>query len=288
MKHHVSCLSFVAICTTLLISSSTYGAPNAELWDFWDHANQAEPVETSDISVDHSVWQTFLNEYLITNDPGGINLVRYKAIAAKGSQGLNRLNQYISSLEAIDPRTLSKDEQFSYWVNLYNAATIRLIANAYPVASIRKTGKGFFSFGPWDDVVVEIAGKGVTLNDIEHRILRPIWKDSRIHFVVNCASNGCPNLHQTALTADNHQTILSEARIAFINHPRAVSNDNGDLRLSSIFDWYAEDFGDSQEAVLDYIETYLNQSRASVIQNIIRQPKTTVKYDYDWSLNLGK
>jgi hypothetical protein len=281
-------VSSIAIVAAFLFNSCTHAGPKSDLWDFWENSNSAESRESSQTSIDHSTWQSFLNEYLVTNDPSGINLVRYEAIATQGSQGLNLLNQYIALLEAVDPRSLSKNEQFAYWVNLYNATTVRVIANAYPVKSIRKTGKGLFSFGPWDDVVTQIAGKGVTLNDIEHRILRPFWKDSRIHFVVNCASIGCPNLHQTALTADNHQVILDQARRSFINHPRAVSVANGELHLSSIFDWYADDFGNSQSEVLEYLATYLNRERSDSILSVIQQPKADVKYSYDWSLNLAK
>ena len=281
----VSYVSLVAVCAAFLINSCALAAPKSELWDFWDQVGSAEITPET---IDHSAWQSFLNEYLVTDDPENINLVRYQAISAQGAKGVKLLNQYIASLEAVDPRLLSKDEQFAYWVNLYNAATVRVIANAYPVKSITKTGEGFFSFGPWDDAVAKIAGKEVTLNDIEHRILRPIWQDSRIHFVVNCASIGCPNLHQTALTAANHQVILDQARSDFINHPRAVSVKDDQLVLSSIFDWYAEDFGDSQTAVLKYIKKYLIEDRSKSVQRVIAQPTVNVSYDYDWNLNVSK
>lgn len=101
-----------------------------------------------------------------------------------------QLKRYIQQMASLDPRDYKKQEQFAYWVNLYNALTVQLVLDNYPTSSIKKLGKGFFSFGPWDDDIIRVAGKKLTLNDIEHRILRPIWRDKRIHYVVNCASLG--------------------------------------------------------------------------------------------------
>lgn len=112
------------------------------------------------------------------------------------------LNDYLDQLSKLDPREFNRQEQYAYWVNLYNALTVKLILDNYPVASITKLG-GLFSFGPWDEKVFTVAGQTLTLNDIEHRILRPIWKDPRTHYAVNCASLGCPNLQSQAFTAQN-------------------------------------------------------------------------------------
>jgi hypothetical protein len=276
----------VIMCSQLLMSQGVWAANEPQLWTFWDQS--ANEISDEVTTIDHSVWQSLLDQHLVTNDSSGINLFRYSAIAAKddlGTQASKTLNAYIASLETIDPRSLNKDQQFAYWVNLYNSVTVRTIVDAYPIKSIRNAGKSFFSFGPWDEELVSIAGQPVTLNDIEHRILRPIWDDSRIHFVVNCASYGCPNLPKTALTAENHQTILEQARTAFINHPRAISIDKDELTISSIFDWYKQDFGGNQATVLEYLSTYLEGDQKKALAQAMLNSDLNIKYDYDWSLN---
>ncbi len=269
-------LNLVICCVPFTWAGPVLAAPKADLWAFWaESAADMQPAQ----SVDHSLWQQILDEYLVVGDAPGVNRVRYGALSS--SDAAQTLTRYIAALEAFDPRSLSKDEQFAYWVNLYNAATVRVIVQAYPVESIRDTGKGFFSFGPWNDPVLKIAGQDVTLNDIEHRILRPIWQDPRIHFIVNCASVGCPNLMPTALTATNYATLLDTAEREFLVHPRAVSVDDGRLTLSSIFEWYAQDFGNSESEVVDYIAKRLPPEQVQAIQ----QNDLRIRYSYDWQLN---
>ena len=103
--------------------------------------------------------------------------------------------------------------------------------------SITKLGKGFFSFGPWDDKTLTINNKELSLNDIEHRILRPIYNDARIHYAVNCASYSCPNLAAQAYTVENMDQLLDKGAEHYINHPRGVSIKNNKLTLSSIYSW---------------------------------------------------
>ena len=121
----------------------------------------------------------------------------------------------------------------------------------------------------------------MSLDNIEHEILRPIFADPRIHYAVNCASIGCPNLQETAFTADNLQDLLDQAAEQYINHPRGVRIESGELIVSSIFDWYAEDFGDDEEEIiehfLDYVEDDL-QEKLGVFDKID-------DYEYDWNLN---
>jgi hypothetical protein len=120
--------------------------------------------------------------------------------------------------------------------------------------SIKQMKSKLFSFGPWDDEQLQVEGFAITLNDIEHRILRPIWRDSRIHYAVNCASIGCPNLSAMAYTQRNATTLLAAAERAYLQHARGLGFDAGGvLRLSSIFDWYQEDFGRNEQALLEYL-----------------------------------
>ena len=145
--------------------------------------------------------------------------------------------------------SLNRGEQLAYWINFYNALTVQVILDHYPTDSILdiKISPGFFSIGPWDKKLVTVEGEELSLNDMEHRILRPIWRDPRIHYGVNCASIGCPNLLTTAYTADNVDGLLTENAVAYVNHPRGASLQNGALTVSSIYDWFEEDFGGNED-----------------------------------------
>ena len=127
----------------------------------------------------------------------------------------------------------------------------------YPIKSIKEVdiSPGFFANGPWGKKLFKVEGVPLSLDDIEHRILRPIWQDPRIHYLINCASVGCPNLQPIALTGQNVPAILEAAAREFINHPRAVSYDGGRLVLSELYQWYAEDFGGDDESIIFHIST---------------------------------
>jgi hypothetical protein len=147
--------------------------------------------------------------------------------------------------------------------------------------SIKQMKSTLFSFGPWDDEQTTIEGFSVTLNDIEHRILRPIWRDYRIHYAVNCASISCPNLSARAYTANNTQTMFAEAERNYLQHPRGLTfTQSGKLKLSSIFDWYQEDFGTSEKELVNY----LAQIRSD-LSSQLRNYSGSIEYHYDWSLN---
>ena len=245
-------------------------APAPDAWSFWqqhDNTNQA--------TIDHSTWQRLLDQYVRT-DESDINLVDYVALA---QDGRDTLTDYLSFLTSLDPRTYNREEQFAYWVNLYNALTIEVVLRYPKKNSILRMGKKFFSIGPWDDKLIEIAGQSVTLNDIEHRILRPLWQDHRIHYAVNCASLGCPNLSKTAFTATNLEEQLTLAEARYTNHPRGVKIDGSKVRLSSIYKWYRDDFGDSELAVLQH----LSERNPDLLKLDLNA--ASVKYDYNWTLN---
>jgi len=182
-----------------------------------------------------------------------------------------------------DPRELNKAEQHAYWVNMYNALTIDVVLDEYPVTSIRKIRFLTSPFGPWDKALLEVAGEDITLNDIEHRILRPIWQDARVHFAVNCASIGCPNLQAQAFTASNSEALLEKGAQEFVNHQRGVLRDGDTLTLSSIFDWYGVDFGNNESEVVEALYDYISDDNADNLEDY-----TAVEYDYDWSLNEAK
>ncbi|WP_256597665.1 DUF547 domain-containing protein [Moritella viscosa] len=244
---------------------------------YWDKSN-----EVTSQDIDHSQWQYILNRYLIVDkDNIAINLFNYKNMTDADTE---ILNQYLLQLQNINPLQHTKAQQQAYWINLYNARTIQLILDNSPVKSITKLGGRFFSFGPWDDDAVTINGQTLSLNDIEHEILRPIWKDPRIHYAVNCASYGCPNLSATAFMAGNTEQLLTAGAYAYINHPRGVSIKDDDLEVSSIYKWYSEDFGDNQQALIEHFKRY---ARPELKQALIlfQQDPGNIYFKYDWRLN---
>ncbi|MFA0566713.1 DUF547 domain-containing protein [Vibrio gallaecicus] len=252
------------LIVSLLFSTLAWSAPKSELWPYWKQSNEANPTQVS-----HQDWQQFLDSYLVKQSQH--TLVHYQAVSTEDKA---KLEQYIKLLEQVNPLDYSKAEQYAYWVNLYNAVTVDLILNAYPIKSITKLG-GLFSFGPWGDDVVVVNGKSLTLNDIEHRILRPIWQDPRTHYAVNCASLGCPNLQSEAFTSDNTEILLEQAATEYINSNKGVLIENNKLQLSSIYEWFAVDFGTEKQLI-----QHLDQYRTKPVTNTNK-----ISYDYDWSLN---
>lgn len=251
-------------------------APTADPWVFWVENDPASAVR-----VDHGPWDGFLNTYLVTNHPSGINRVRYASVTQEDRR---TLDAYIRQLQEVTVTRLSLDEQKAYWINLYNALTVKVVLDHYPVESIRdiNISPGIFSRGPWGAKLVTIQGRKVSLDDIEHRILRPLWKDNRVHYAVNCASLGCPNLQPEAYTAQNTEALLEKGAREYVNHARGASVSRDRLSLSSIYKWFQADFGGSEEQVVHHLRMYANPGLAEKLKDFAGR----VAYDYDWRLNV--
>jgi len=267
-------LSFFLIWTALPARTLS-AAPKAELWPKWQTHDPG-----SHIRVDHHLWNRFLGTYLITDHPSGINRMRYASVSAEDK---NALAGYIETLETVRVPELNRMEQKAYWINLYNALTVKVILDHYPIASIRDIdiSPGWFSDGPWGAKLVKIEGADVALDDIEHKILRPIWKDNRIHYAVNCASFGCPNLQGEAFTKDNTERLLDQGAKDYVNHDRGVMIGKNKLTLSNIYKWFQEDFGGSEEGVIKHIRKFAEKPLAETLGAFDGK----IRYDYDWKLN---
>lgn len=224
---------------------------------------------------DHTVWDTILAR-AVSKGGDGINRVDYPGL------NRNRLSDYLAGLLAVDPTTLTQSAGFAYWVNLYNAVTVELVARAYPVGSIREIGGGIFSPGPWQEKVVRVADEMLSLDDIEHGILRPVWADPRVHYAVNCAALGCPDLAPRAFTSDRLETMLEQGARAYVNHPRGARVRDGKLRVSSIYTWFKEDFGGSDAGVIAHLKTYADPGLKSALETVTRIASDR----YDWDLNV--
>ncbi|WP_420585776.1 DUF547 domain-containing protein [Ruegeria sp.] len=228
--------------------------------------------------VSHSDWSVFLSRY-VAPDVQGVNRVAYSQVTQSDRA---RLDRYLTDLQAVDSARLTRDQQLAYWINLYNAVTVDVILDNYPVASIRDIREGPLSIGPWNQPLVQVGGETLTLNDIEHRIIRPTYNEPRIHYALNCAAVGCPNLMGRAWEAKTLERDLAAAERAYINDPRGVRFDeNGGLILSKIYIWFREDFGPNEQAVLTYIQTAADPELRAKLQEVRR----VKAYKYDWTLN---
>jgi hypothetical protein len=267
----ISKIGLTLFCLTLTASGAC-AKSEPEAWSIWSVSD--ESVVTA---IDHSAWGEFLGRYLQAHE-SGINFVAYSAVTISDR---NSLRAYLKQLTDQDPRQLRKTEQLAYWINLYNALTVEVVLRNPDKDGIRNMGERLFSSGPWDDKLIKIAGESLSLNDIEHRILRPIWRDHRIHYVVNCASISCPNLAPVPYTAECMEDMFSDAEKSYINHPRGVRfDDQGQLTLAKLYSWYSDDFADDEAELLRYLSTH--HATAAVR---LREYAGRVRYNYDWSLN---
>lgn len=239
--------------------------------------NTAPAGTEARVSIDHAAWSSLLGTY-VEQGADGLNRFDYGALQASQRDRV-ALASYIDSFAEIDFDALSREEAFVAWVNLYNALTVQHIIGRYPLDSIRD---GYLFGGPWKDVTTIADGREVSLDDIEHNILRADWDEPRVHYAVNCASIGCPNLKPTAWNAARLEEDLTEAARAYINHPRGVTvRERGGLTVSRIYKWFEEDFGGNEVGVIDHLLQYADADLAEAIA----ANRDIRGHAYDWSLN---
>jgi len=220
----------------------------------------------------YTVWGEFLNTHLRKND-AGVATIPYGDVTEETK---SQLTNFIAGLEQTDVTALTQQQQLAFWINLYNAATVRLILDHYPVKSIRKIDD------PWDTPIATVNGVALTLSQIENGIIRPVFDDPRIHYAVNCASIGCPNLADTPYTGMELEEMLNAAARNYVNSPRGVVVDeDGDVTASKIYGWYREDFGENEAEVLNHIRQYANPALLQTLDGA----DDIDDYEYDWDLN---
>lgn len=261
----------LSIALAILMSTVT-AAPSAKLWPKWEaHDN------SSTLVIDHRRWNDLLGHYIVRGDDA-LNRFAYSNVTPADRSNLQK---YLATLAAVTISDYNRNEQRAYWINLYNALTIEEILKAYPLKSIRDISSGFFSSGPWGLELIIVEGKTLTLDDIEHRILRPIWKDPRIHYALNCASIGCPDLQPTAYSALNTKALLERGAVDFINHPRGAQVVVGKLQTSSIYRWFEADFGGNDRGVIAHLRQYASDALKKSLSSI----DSISNHAYDWRLN---
>ena len=208
----------------------------------------------------HASFDALLKKHVAAT--GKVNYKNFKTDKAA-------LEAYIQNLSENTPAdSWSKAEKMAYWINAYNALTIKLIVDNYPLSSITKLDNG----KTWDVKRFKLGAKTYSLNGIENEILRPMG-DARIHFAINCAAKSCPALSNDAFTSKNLQSLLELRTKRFINDPKANVLKGKDIKISKIFDWYGKDF----YSIVDFVNRYA----VSKIPANAQWGYT----DYDWSLN---
>jgi hypothetical protein len=229
-------------------------------------------------TVDHRAFDALLRAHVVN---GAVNYDAFKAAPT--------FTAYLTSLDAVNPSSLGTQERLAYWINVYNAFTIKLIVDKGERQSIRNINKsiGFLKLkGPWSDPIVRAAGRVLTLDQVEHEIIRKEFKEPRIHFAVVCAAIGCPPLRSEAYTAARLESQLAEQARQFIRESPAKNRVDVPSRtvfVSMIFTWYRDDFGGSDNAIGEYLSEW---HPAGPERDILRSGRFTLKQTtYDWTLN---
>jgi hypothetical protein len=263
-------------CLVLLLGPGALAAaPRAELWQRW---TAHDPQSTR--RIDHGAGEKFLMRYVRLGADGGPR-VAYREVSPEGRAALEG---YIDQLAALPISQYDRAEQMAFWINLYNALLVRLVLDHYPIESVRALGGrdfGPWTGAPWTAPAVVIEGLPVSLSDIEHRILRPIWQDPRVHYALSCAALGCPGLQPEPFRAERLERQLNEAAMAYINDPNCIRLVDRTLEVSSLFRWYQEDFGGSERAVINHLMAYAEPELAMQLQQFDRISADA----FDWRLN---
>jgi len=244
----------------------------AGYWAFWDKSSNGNYTK-----VEHDVWNQLLTKYVVSNHPSGINRFRYGDVSSKDEK---RLDSYIDTLVETDPRRFSKSVQHAYWINLYNALVVQQVLEYYPVVKITQVDRRG-NPGPWDEDIVEIENQDLSLNDIEHRILRPIWKDYKTHFALACGGLGCPSLQPKAFRSYDLKQQLLQAGRDFIGHPRGLQVSHGKMSAASMFGKYQTDFAKNRKELLKLLAYYSDDSNALYLLGF----KGQIEFNEDWRIN---
>lgn len=232
----------------------------------------AAPGMKGTVPPDHSVWNELLNKHVSST-----GIVDYKGFI----QDKSKLEAYLKSISenAPDRNAWSKNEQMAYWINAYNAFTVKLIVDNYPVESIRDLGPSLkipLIKDVWHYKFFEIGGEESSLDEIEHGILRKEFEEPRIHFAINCASVSCPPLLNEAFEASKLDSQLTRVAKGFINDKSRNRITANQIEISSIFSWFKGDFTNNG-SLIDFLNQYSDVK--------INQNAKINHMDYNWKLN---
>ncbi|KLU07507.1 Uncharacterized protein DUF547 [Rhodopirellula islandica] len=273
MKKSVLLFAFFTMATILSTENSLAGAKV--------NVGQNVPARQQ-ISMDEitpSQWDALLKKYV--NEKGEVNYAAWK----QSAEDMQTLDAFLSHLSSANPNAqASVPAKLAFWINAYNAVTVRGILREYPTTSIKNHTAKLFGYNIWNDLLLTVGGQPFSLNQMEHEVLRKMG-EPRIHFAIVCASRGCPRLLNEAYTATRLEAQLTTNTKVFFANPNNFQYDPAQqlFRLSSILDWFGSDFGSDQAAQLRRISPYLPSQQAATAA---AAGVGTVRYlDYDWGLN---
>ncbi|GDX46222.1 DUF547 domain-containing protein [Bacteroidota bacterium] len=225
--------------------------------------NYANPVQ-------HGEWDALVKKHVSKN-----GMVDYQGFLKDKKQ----LQVYLDKLSANRPTSKwSKNEKMAFWINAYNAFTVKLILDHYPIKSIKDIKRGIpFVNSVWDITFIPMGKDKIDLNYIEHTILRKEFKDPRIHAAINCASFSCPLLRNEAYYASRLDEQLNDAMRKFVNDPQRNQLDKSNIKISKIFSWFAGDFKLNGLSVVDYLNKYAKKR--------VQENARIDFLEYQWELN---
>ncbi|WP_298914556.1 DUF547 domain-containing protein [uncultured Algimonas sp.] len=266
---------------------STLIAASLALMPFTAPANPGSPFKEvsmteapSRLSPVSQAYAAVLSRHM-SPGPDGVALFDYAAVKDGGDHA--HVKAFIAEQAARTPSAMSAPEATAYWANLYNAVTLDVVLDDYPVKSIRSLGP--FTTGPWKRDVVTVEGESLSLDNIEHDILRVDYATPYIHYMVNCASIGCPNLRGELWTAEGLEGDQRAAAAAFVNADRGVRiRDDGRIAVSKIYRWFSEDFGDTEAGLRAHLAEHATGERLQALTS----GASFKGSHYDWTLNRPK
>ncbi len=275
MKSKLSLVKQICLLTCLfLLNNVAIASFHKNLWPKWQAHN---PISTDTIS--HQEWQDFLTRRVITNDEE-INLIDYPQMT---KADINGLDHYITHLSQINISAYNRNEQLAYWLNLYNAVVVKIVAGYYPIDTVRDVNisPGLFNVGPWGANMVTIAGTQLSLDDIQNRIIRAIWNDPRTHYAVNDGTIGSANLSKNVYQGSIIDQQLNQAAFRYINSLRGIQVIDGKLVVSKIYGWYLDDFGGNESNVISHLSFFAKEPLRTQLKKIT----SITSYIYNWHLN---
>ena len=262
---------------TSLLYSSAYAAFSKNLSPQWLVNN---PLSTQ--VIDHQLWGDFLkNNLILAKD--SISRINYKAVSKKDRAALAR---YLHCLASLDISQYNRNEQLSYWLNLYNALTVNIILQYYPVRSIKdiNVSPGLFSIGPWGARLVKVNAQALSLDDINDKIIRPIWNDPRTLYAINHGALGSPNLQIEPFIGKKIHNQLNNAASQYVNSLRGAQVIEGNLIISKLYKWFHDDFGGNEKDVIAHLTFFSKEPLKSQLRHVNR----INSYVYNWYLNDSK
>lgn len=270
---------YLFLFSVLTLSLTSVSMPalatfSKNLWPLWVINN---PMSIKRIS--HDDWQAFLSKHVSTDDEG-INVIDYSHLK---KADIALLDRYITDMSQVEINDYNRQEQLAFWINLYNALTVKTVASYYPVGSVEEVNisPGMFSVGPWGAPLVSVNGQRLSLDDIHNRIIRPVWNDQRTHYALNNACIGAPNLSKKAYHGDTLEEQLNRSARIYINSFRGAQVIEGKLVVSKIYEWFVDDFGGSKQNVITHLRGFAKEPLKSQLQHV----NSVNNYVYNWHLN---